>query len=308
MTVSQISSTTPGAPLSNAIMRPRRAGQGNVGMRGVDDPHRITASGPPLHLPARMSTYLVLAFHELLTNTGEGSVTATDVWGRRQLTYPIKKKNAGTYVIVQFSAPMVALPEFERLLKLLARRELDRFGIFNALERMPGWSIVGLAGADDLILAAISRYAIAVGQAYQLQNDLIDLHQPAHEGGDDDHRPEHVRDQVPEDDAPMTVAKRDRGLDEFLLAKRHHARADDPGHGQPLDRTDGDEHEPQRAAEQAEAPKRDERDGDVGARRAHDDGATQAPFGGIIVPTFGQAEGAAPGGNWHNPNDPTASY
>lgn len=57
-------------------------------------------------------------FHELLTNTGEGSITATDVWGRRQLTYPIKKKNAGTYVIVQFSAPMVALPEFERLLKL----------------------------------------------------------------------------------------------------------------------------------------------------------------------------------------------
>lgn len=57
-------------------------------------------------------------FHELLTNTGEGSITATDVWGRRQLTYPIKKKNAGTYVIVQFSAPQVALPEFERLLKL----------------------------------------------------------------------------------------------------------------------------------------------------------------------------------------------
>lgn len=34
----------------------------------IDDPHRITASGPPLHLPARMSTSLVLAFHELLTN------------------------------------------------------------------------------------------------------------------------------------------------------------------------------------------------------------------------------------------------
>jgi len=57
-------------------------------------------------------------FHELLTASGEGQITATDVWGRRQLTYPIKKKNAGLYVIVQFSAPQDALPEFERLLKL----------------------------------------------------------------------------------------------------------------------------------------------------------------------------------------------
>ncbi|MGQ0813481.1 MAG: 30S ribosomal protein S6 [Gemmatimonadota bacterium] len=57
-------------------------------------------------------------FHELLTSSGEGAITATDVWGRRQLAFPIKKKNAGTYVIVQFSAPQDALPEFERLLKL----------------------------------------------------------------------------------------------------------------------------------------------------------------------------------------------
>ena len=57
-------------------------------------------------------------YHDLLTRDGEGQITATDVWGRRQLTYPIKKKNAGTYVIVQFSAAQDALPEFERLLKL----------------------------------------------------------------------------------------------------------------------------------------------------------------------------------------------
>lgn len=31
---------------------------------------------------------------------------------------------------------------------------------------------------------AISRYALALGQAYQLQNDLLDLSQPAHEGAD----------------------------------------------------------------------------------------------------------------------------
>jgi len=41
-----------------------------------------------------------------------------------------------------------------------------------------------LAGADDPTLAAISRFALALGQAYQLQNDLIDLACPAHEGCD----------------------------------------------------------------------------------------------------------------------------
>lgn len=57
-------------------------------------------------------------YHELLTTDGKGEVTATDIWGRRQLAFPIKKKTAGQYVIAQFSAAQEALPEFERLLKL----------------------------------------------------------------------------------------------------------------------------------------------------------------------------------------------
>jgi len=57
-------------------------------------------------------------YHEQLTGNGRGEITATDVWGRRQLAFPIKKKNAGTYVIVQFSTAQDGLPEFERLLKL----------------------------------------------------------------------------------------------------------------------------------------------------------------------------------------------
>lgn len=57
-------------------------------------------------------------FHELLTGPGQGEITATDVWGRRQLAFPIKKKTAGTFVVVQFRSAEDALPEFERLLKL----------------------------------------------------------------------------------------------------------------------------------------------------------------------------------------------
>src|SRR5688500_9418601 len=56
-------------------------------------------------------------YHALLTGTG-GEITATDHWGRRQMTYAIKRKQAGYYVVVQFTSPGEALPEFERLLKL----------------------------------------------------------------------------------------------------------------------------------------------------------------------------------------------
>ncbi len=57
-------------------------------------------------------------YHALLTGNAGGEIPAVDQWGRRQLAYPIAKKTAGYYVVVQFRAPTEALPEFERLLKL----------------------------------------------------------------------------------------------------------------------------------------------------------------------------------------------
>ncbi len=41
-----------------------------------------------------------------------------DHWGRRQLAYKIKNKEAGYYVVARFNAEGKALPEFERALKL----------------------------------------------------------------------------------------------------------------------------------------------------------------------------------------------
>lgn len=41
-----------------------------------------------------------------------------------------------------------------------------------------------LAGADDSAMSPLARYALTVGQAYQLQNDLLDLSCPAHVGSD----------------------------------------------------------------------------------------------------------------------------
>ena len=39
-------------------------------------------------------------------------------WGRRQLAYPIGRRENGYYVIARFEAEPATLPEFERALKL----------------------------------------------------------------------------------------------------------------------------------------------------------------------------------------------
>jgi geranylgeranyl diphosphate synthase type I len=48
----------------------------------------------------------------------------------------------------------------------------------------PMLSAAILAGLDDNAQAAVSRYAIALGQAYQIHNDLLDLDRPTERGCD----------------------------------------------------------------------------------------------------------------------------
>lgn len=54
-------------------------------------------------------------FHALLGNPSDLSV---DHWGRRQLAYPINRRETGYYVVERFSVEGEVLPEFERALKL----------------------------------------------------------------------------------------------------------------------------------------------------------------------------------------------
>ena len=55
-------------------------------------------------------------FHGLLNASGDVSV---EHWGRRQLAYPIKKRENGYYAIARFDlADLKVLPEYERALKL----------------------------------------------------------------------------------------------------------------------------------------------------------------------------------------------
>ena len=54
-------------------------------------------------------------FHSLLGGPADLKV---DQWGRRQLAYPIGRKETGYYVVARYSAEGKALPEYERALKL----------------------------------------------------------------------------------------------------------------------------------------------------------------------------------------------
>ena len=57
-------------------------------------------------------------FHALLTKDGKGTVSDVNHWGKRTLTYRLKKKDTGYYVVAKFEAPRDLLPEYERAVRL----------------------------------------------------------------------------------------------------------------------------------------------------------------------------------------------
>ena len=58
-------------------------------------------------------------FHALLTTPDAPTpIQSVNHWGKRQLAYAIKGKEIGYYVVTQFEAPAVQLPEYERAIKL----------------------------------------------------------------------------------------------------------------------------------------------------------------------------------------------
>ena len=53
--------------------------------------------------------------HGLLGNPADLEINH---WGRRQLAYPIGRRESGYYAVARFSADAAALPEYERAIKL----------------------------------------------------------------------------------------------------------------------------------------------------------------------------------------------
>ncbi len=60
----------------------------------------------------------LLARVRQLVENGGGTWRSHDAWGRRRLTYPIKKKNEGVYHLVVFESDAPTLDEISRVLKI----------------------------------------------------------------------------------------------------------------------------------------------------------------------------------------------
>lgn len=61
---------------------------------------------------------------------GKGAVDKVDIWGRRRLAYPIKKRTDGIYAVLNFTASADAAKELDRQLNLneaVLRTKLLRF-------------------------------------------------------------------------------------------------------------------------------------------------------------------------------------
>ena len=64
-----------------------------------------------------------------VVKTDGGTVDNLDVWGRRRLAYPIKKKDEGSYVVTLFTSEPATAKELDRQLglsELVMRTKLQR--------------------------------------------------------------------------------------------------------------------------------------------------------------------------------------
>ncbi len=48
--------------------------------------------------------------------TGQGTIAGIDEWGKKKLTYEIKKESEGVYTVITFTATPQTLAEVERVL------------------------------------------------------------------------------------------------------------------------------------------------------------------------------------------------
>ncbi len=71
----------------------------------------------PADLPTQQLDDFLEKFKSLVTKAG-GQITNVDKWGRRRLTYPIKRHREGFYVLVIFQAPPTVLQELTQFYRV----------------------------------------------------------------------------------------------------------------------------------------------------------------------------------------------
>jgi small subunit ribosomal protein S6 len=86
-------------------------------------------------------------FHALLTGNGKGTVNNVSHWGKRTMTFKIKKKDTGYYVVAEFEATGDVLPEYERAVKL--DEGVLRYLIVQAAREQPKPVVTSPVGPEE---------------------------------------------------------------------------------------------------------------------------------------------------------------
>lgn len=60
----------------------------------------------------------LLEKHLKVITDGEGTVDATDIWGKRRMAYEINKKAEGIYAVINVTATPAVVAEFDRLMTI----------------------------------------------------------------------------------------------------------------------------------------------------------------------------------------------
>ena len=68
-------------------------------------------------LAPQQAEAMATAFAEIVAAQG-GTVTKTEYWGLRNLSYPIKKNRKGHYTLLNLDAPPAAISELERQMRI----------------------------------------------------------------------------------------------------------------------------------------------------------------------------------------------
>lgn len=74
-------------------------------------------------------------YRSVLTGNGDKPFTV-DRWGKRQLAYPIQKKEQGIYAVLRYEADPDALSEFERIARI-DEMVLRQLTVVNPVEPTP---------------------------------------------------------------------------------------------------------------------------------------------------------------------------
>ena len=107
---------------------------------------------------------LIKGYAKLLKTSG-AKIIHEDLWGLRNLVYPIKKKNTGYYFTVEYSGPTTVIADFELALKRdedvlrFLTIKLDKFAVdYNERKRK------GLIGRDKQPKKAAEAALVRAGQ------------------------------------------------------------------------------------------------------------------------------------------------